>query len=77
MEKEIIEPLSRMIDLKKEEIVQFAMELVKTLSENPPGNETFVADLIKKQAAKWGFPKPEIIAQKDDRPNLVYTLKGL
>ena len=34
-----------------------ALELVKKRSENPPGDETDVAGLIKEQASKWGLPE--------------------
>ncbi len=57
MEQKIIDQMSAEIDAKKDEIIQFTLELVKKRSENPPGDETDVAELIKEQASKWGLPE--------------------
>ena len=76
MREEIVRQITNIIDSKKEEITKFALELVKELSEAPPGDETAVANLIKKQALKWGLPEPEIWSKKANRPNLIFTLKG-
>ncbi len=52
MEQKIIDQISAEIDAKKDEIIQFTLELVKKRSENPPGNETDVAELIKEKGLK-------------------------
>ena len=62
------------IDSRKEEIVDFVRRLVCTKSENPPGDETAVAELIKNQAKKWGLPEPEVWSIKKNRPNLIFTI---
>lgn len=76
MDKKIIEQIVTEVDSKKDEIVDFTMALVKQLSETPPGDETKVAELIKKQALLWNLPEPEIWSIKSNRPNLIFTLKG-
>ena len=76
MEKEIIKKINNIVDLKREEIIKFALESVKELSETPPGDEMAIVELIKKQALKWGLPEPEIWSKKANRPNLIFTIKG-
>ena len=76
MEQKIIDRISAEIDAKKDEIIQFTLELVKKRSENPPGDETDVAELIRKQASKWGLPEPEIWAKEPHRPNLIFRITG-
>ncbi len=72
----MINQINLKINEKKDEIIKFSLELVKELSETPPGNETGVARLIKKQASIWGLPEPEILSAKENRLNLIFTLKG-
>jgi acetylornithine deacetylase/succinyl-diaminopimelate desuccinylase family protein len=76
VDQRIINRISADIEEKKDEVVQFALELVKKTSENPPGDETGVARLIKDKASKWGLPEPEIWAKEPHRPNLIFRITG-
>jgi acetylornithine deacetylase len=76
MERKIIDKISNIIDLKSEEIINFTKSMVGELSENPPGDETAVAGLIKSQAIKWSLPEPKIWSKKDNRPNLIFGVEG-
>ncbi len=68
--------ITEQIDFHEAEIIAFARKMVQTRSENPPGDETAVAEVIKKQAKKWLLPEPEILPIKTKRPNLIFTLDG-
>ena len=76
MDKNIIEKIDNLIESKKDEIIDFTRILVKELSETPPGNEVAVSNLIKSKAKEWNLPDPEIWAKKENRPNLIFKLKG-
>lgn len=76
MEQKIIDQMSAEIDAKKDEIIQFTLDLVKTRSENPPGDETDVAKLIEEKASNWGLPEPEVWAKESHRPNLIFRIAG-
>lgn len=76
MGNEIINKIENLIEAKKEEIINFALSCVKQLSENPPGDETAVANLMIKKAAEWGLREPKIWAEKKNRPNLLFSIKG-
>ena len=64
MKNKNLEKIVAEVDLRDGEIIKFALDLVNKLSETPPGDETEVADVIKKYSSKWGLPKPEIWALK-------------
>jgi acetylornithine deacetylase len=76
MDQRTIERISTAIDEKKDEIIQLALELVKKNSENPPGNETEAAELIKEKALEWSLPEPEVWAKEPHRPNLIFRIPG-
>ena len=76
MKNDSSEKINTAIESKRDEIIDFTRILVKQLSENPPGNERAVSELIKEKASDWGLSAPEVWALKDDRPNLLYTVKG-
>jgi len=63
------------IDSKQNEILELSIDLIKTLSQNPPGDESKVVDKIMEKACEWNFPDPEIIEKKKKRPNLIYDIK--
>lgn len=64
------------IDSIRDEIINFTLDCIKQSSETPPGDETAIAELIKKKAITWGIGKPEVIAKKQNRPNIIFSLKG-
>ncbi len=64
------------IDSRRTEIIDFAVRLVRQLSETPPGDETKVASIIQEQAKRWGLPSAEVVEAKENRPNLIFTLEG-
>jgi acetylornithine deacetylase/succinyl-diaminopimelate desuccinylase family protein len=64
------------IDNIRDEIIDFALDCIRQSSETPPGNETAIAELIKKKALCWDLGKPKVIAKKQERPNLIFNLNG-
>lgn len=76
MKRDIVEQICNKVDSKRDDIIGFTKILVKQLSENPPGGEKAVCELIKNKASEWGLPAPEVWSIKEDRPNLIFTVKG-
>lgn len=76
MDKNTVEKINELIESKRDEIIDFTRILVKELSETPPGDEVAVSNLIKPKAREWNLPDPEIWAKKENRPNLIFKLKG-
>src|SRR4030042_6654017 len=64
------------IDSISDEIINFTLDCIKQSSETPPGDETAIAELIKKKAMVWGLGKPQVFAKKKNRPNILFSLKG-
>lgn len=57
------------------ETVDYLVDLVKIDSSNPPGNETRVANYLKKALAEEGI-ESELFALEPDRANLVTRYRG-
>lgn len=64
------------VESLQEEFIEFVQELIKTPSENPPGNESDVAEVITRRAKKLGMPEPKELAKKGNRPNLIFEIEG-
>jgi acetylornithine deacetylase len=61
---------------RSKDLLDFAAELVATPSPNPPGDERAVADVITRRARDLGLEPPEALADRPERPNLVFRLRG-
>ena len=64
------------IEESKDDLVRFLRELVTAKSENPPGDERRVAELVRREMRRFGFGEPECHMLDEKRPNLIYRLKG-
>lgn len=64
------------LEERRQEIVDFACELIETPSINPPGDERQVAALISRRARDLGLGEPEVLADRPERPNLALRLRG-
>lgn len=64
------------LEARRQQIVDFACELIETPSINPPGDERQVAGLISRQAIDLGLGKPEVLAARPERPNLALRVRG-
>ena len=61
---------------RKDEILEFARELIRTPSPNPPGDERAVADLVTARLAGLGITEVERVGASPERPNLIVRLQG-
>jgi len=68
--------IANTIDGKKEEIRNFALNCIKQSSENPPGDESKIADLLIRKAKEWKLEDSEIWMKKENRPNLFFNING-
>ncbi len=64
------------VDARRGEIEDLLLALVCESSATPPGDERKVCAVIREQASRWGLPEPEVWADKPERPNLIYTIRG-
>lgn len=71
-----MERILGIIDEKRTEIIDFARSLVRTRSENPPGNESAVAELIVKKLTEYGIEDVKIKKRGKDRPNVMAFVRG-
>ena len=61
---------------RRGEVLEFARELIRTPSPNPPGDERAVADLVTNRLAELGITEVERVGAHPERPNLIVRLKG-
>lgn len=64
------------IDERRQDLIDFAAELVATPSMNPPGDETRVVATLQDRLRRLGLPQGEIVAAEPHRPNLIVRLAG-
>jgi acetylornithine deacetylase/succinyl-diaminopimelate desuccinylase family protein len=64
------------IEKNRDQIIDFASDLVATPSPNPPGDERAVVSVIQSKFRELGLPEGEIIAAEPHRPNLISRVKG-
>lgn len=58
------------------DLIDFAERLVAAPSENPPGDERAIADVIAAEAASLGLSPPKVVAREPHRPNLLFEICG-
>jgi acetylornithine deacetylase len=64
------------VEERRTEIVDFTRELIKTPSENPPGNEGDVGRTILEKLKQLGIADVKILEKKPRRPNILATMYG-
>ncbi len=62
-------------NIDEEELISFLQKMVRTSSENPPGNEDKVAWLIAEELEEFGC-EVELSYVEPDRPNVIGKLRG-
>ncbi|MGQ9584267.1 MAG: M20 family metallopeptidase [Anaerolineae bacterium] len=60
----------------REQMVEFACQLIATPSMNPPGDERAVTKVILERMEELGLAGAEVLARIPERPNIVYRLPG-
>jgi len=61
--------------INKDRLVRLTQKVLSIDSQNPPGNEVEIADLVVKDMKSLGLGV-EVVTYKLDRPNVIATLKG-
>ena len=61
---------------RRDEVLEFARELIRTPSPNPPGDERAVADLVTSRLAGLGVTDVERVGAAPERPNLIARIPG-
>jgi acetylornithine deacetylase len=69
-------PLVDYLRARRDELVGFARELVRTPSPNPPGDERAVAALVEAKLRELGVSRVETAAAEPERPNLLARAGG-
>lgn len=64
------------LEARREEVIDFACQLVATPSINPPGDERAVAEVVLAKMKELGLEGVEVMAKVPERPNLVYRQRG-
>ena len=64
------------IDRRRDELLRFVTELVRTPSPNPPGDERAVVEVILAEMGRLGLTGAEIVAKEPHRPNVILRLPG-
>lgn len=57
-------------------MLEFARELIRTPSPNPPGDERAVADLVTARLTDLGVGDIERLGASEERPNLIVRIRG-
>ncbi len=70
------ERVLRYLEARQEEILEFARELIRTPSPNPPGDESEVADLVTERLVSLGIADIARIGSEETRPNLIVRVPG-
>ncbi len=70
------EAVAAFLEGRGDEILEFARELIRTPSPNPPGKETEVADLVTERLARLGIDDVKRVGAEEDRPNLIARVDG-
>ena len=69
-------PLITTLDSWREEIIDFACELVATPSETPPGDERRVAAVILNKLESLGLSGATVVGEVPERPNVILRQPG-
>ena len=59
------------------EVLEFARDLIRTPSPNPPGDERAVADMVTERLRGLGIDDISIVGAEEARPNVLARLKGV
>lgn len=70
------EEINLLIDKYEEEIVDFTGQLIKTPSENPPGDEESVANVIIEKMKNLDITEIEKLEKEKGRPNVLAWVRG-
>jgi acetylornithine deacetylase len=69
-------PLLAWLDARSDEILEFARDLIRCPSVNPPGDERAAAELVTARLRALGIDDVQTLAEVEDRPNLIARIPG-
>ena len=64
------------VDGRSDEILEFARDLIRCPSVNPPGDERAVAELVTSRLLALGIDDVRTLAEVEERPNLIARIHG-
>lgn len=64
------------LDGREAEALEFARDLIRTPSPNPPGDESAVADLVTRKLESFGIGEISRLGAEPNRPNLIARVAG-
>jgi len=67
--------LLQYLEERREELIEFAGELISAPSPNPPGDERQVAQVLMERLSQFGL-EAEVVAKAPKRPNVLLRLPG-
>jgi acetylornithine deacetylase/succinyl-diaminopimelate desuccinylase family protein len=68
--------ISRAVESRRSEILDFTRDLIRTPSENPPGDEAGIAKIIVEKLNRLGIVDIEVLEKKAGRSNIIARLQG-
>jgi len=70
------EQIKRATDSRRDEIIDFTKELIRTPSENPGGNEAEVGKIVVEKLKELGITDIQVLEKNPGRPNVLAKLHG-
>ena len=64
------------LEARREEMIDFACQLIATPSINPPGDERAVTQVALAKMKELGLEGAEVLARTPERPNIIYRQRG-
>ena len=64
------------LEERREELIDFAWQLIATPSINPPGDERAVTEVILAKMKELGLEGAEVVGKTPERPNIIYRQRG-
>ncbi len=64
------------LDARAADVLEFARDLIRTPSPNPPGDERAVADAVTTRLRELGVDHVERVGAAEERPNLIVRVPG-
>jgi acetylornithine deacetylase/succinyl-diaminopimelate desuccinylase-like protein len=64
------------LHVREAEVIDFTRDLIRTPSENPPGDERAVAALVIERLSALGLHDVHLVGELEHRPNLIARIPG-
>lgn len=64
------------LERNRSRLVELVKQLIRTKSDNPPGDEMAICDLLERELAELDFSAVERVGEQKNRPNLLVRIPG-